>query len=177
MASLKEHLAGLAELYLSVKEKNLTWRERNQKRQQALKKAESLAAQELEAELGKRIACLERDISLLRTGHKAELAMFKSRCEQEVQDYRQFLHAIDDLKKVIQASYAHLPDAVAFTIHHHAKHLLNQMWEAETDEQKRRFECRLIQFMTTAHEEARMSGAAPNAGALPENTLNLIHSS
>jgi hypothetical protein len=176
MASFKERLLHLADIYVSLKEKSLIRQEHHQHRELALKKARALAKHEREAALKKNIVQLEHDISLLQTQHKTELTMFKNRCAQDIQDYRQFLKALDELKKVIQTSYAHLPMAVAFTIHHHAKYLLNQMWEAKTDEQKRQFEYRLIQFMATAHEEARLFGAMSNADALPKNTLSLIHS-
>jgi hypothetical protein len=84
------------------------------------------------------------------------------------------LTSLDQLKRSIQASYAHLPEALAFTIHHHAKHLLNQMWEAEDFEQKMRHELRLIQFMTTVNEDARQHLESENTGKLPERTLSLI---
>ena len=82
--------------------------------------------------------------------------------------------ALDQLKRSIQASYTHLPVAVAYTIHHHAKHLLNLMWETEDVEQKMRYEMQLINFMTTVHEDARSHLEGTTAEKLPEKTLNLI---
>ena len=82
--------------------------------------------------------------------------------------------SLDQLKCSIQANYTHLPAAVAFTIHHHAKHLLNQMWEAESFEQKMQHEIQLINFMTTVHEDARLHLEGAAAGKLPEKTLSLI---
>ena len=101
--------------------------------------------------------------------------MFKTKCKQDIKDYKQYLASLDQLKRSIQASYKHLPEAVAFTIHHHAKHLLNQMWEAKDFEQKMQHEIQLIKFMTTVHEDARLhleKGATNEK--LPERTLSLI---
>lgn len=164
----------IIELFHSVKDQNLKWQLANQCDQTKLKHDRVLAEKALEAELKKRSVRLEHDISLLRTKHNAELSMFKTKCQQDVKDYKQYLAALDQLKASIQASYTHLPEAVAFTIHHHAKFLLNKMWEAEDFEQKMQHEMQLIQFMTTVHEDARLHLEGETTDSLPERTLNLI---
>jgi hypothetical protein len=128
----------------------------------------------LEAELKKKSVQLEHEITLLLTKNDAELSMFKTKCKQDIKDYKQYLVSLDRLKRSIQASYTHLPEAVAFTIHHHAKHLLNQMWEAEDFEQKMQHEIQLIKFMTTVHEDARLHLEGATTEKLPERTLSLI---
>jgi len=164
----------LIKLFHSVKDQNLKWQLANQGDQTKLKHARVLAEKALEAELKKKSVQLEHDISLLRTKHDAELSMFKTKCRQDVKDYKQYLAALDQLKSSIQSSYTHLPEAVAFTIHHHAKYLLNKMWEAEDFEQKMQHEMRLIRFMTTVHEDARLHLEGATTDNLPERTLNLI---
>ncbi|MGZ8172387.1 MULTISPECIES: hypothetical protein [Methylobacter] len=164
----------IIKLFHSVKDENLKWQLANQGDQTKLKHARVLAEKALEAELKKKSVQLEHDISLLRTKHDAELSMFKTKCKQDVKDYKQYLAALDQLKSSIQASYTHLPEAVAFTIHHHAKYLLNKMWEAEDFEQKMQHEMQLIRFMTTVHEDARLHLEGATTDNLPERTLNLI---
>jgi hypothetical protein len=88
--------------------------------------------------------------------------------------YKQYLESLDQLKRSIQTSYTHLPEAVAFTIHHHAKYLLNKMWEADNFEEKMQHEMQLIRFMATVHEDARLYLEGVTTEKLPENTLNLI---
>ncbi|EGW21925.1 hypothetical protein [Methylobacter tundripaludum] len=164
----------IIKLFHSVKDENLKWQLANQGDQTKLKHARVLAEKALEAELKKKSVQLEHDISLLKTKHDAELSMFKTKCKQDVKDYKQYLAALDQLKSSIQASYTHLPEAVAFTIHHHAKYLLNKMWEAEDFEQKMQHEMQLILFMTTVHEDARLHLEGATTDNLPERTLNLI---
>ncbi|MDP3590184.1 MAG: hypothetical protein Q8R54_06550 [Methylobacter sp.] len=164
----------IIKLFHSAKDQNLKWQLANQGDQAKLKHACVLAEKALEAELKKRSVQLEHDISLLKTKHDAELSMFKTKCRQDVKDYKQYLSALDQLKFSIQASYTHLPEAVAFTIHHHAKYLLNKMWEAEDFEQKMQHEMQLIRFMTTVHEDARLHLEGATTDKLPERTLNLI---
>ncbi|PPK70694.1 hypothetical protein B0F88_10849 [Methylobacter tundripaludum] len=174
MTLVKNWVLNAVSLLHSVKDKNLKWRLANQGDQTKLKHARVLAEKALEAELKKKSVQLEHDISLLKTKHDAELSMFKTKCKQDVKDYKQYLAALDQLKSSIQASYTHLPEAVAFTIHHHAKYLLNKMWEAEDFEQKMQHEMQLIRFMTTVHEDARLHLEGETTENLPERTLNLI---
>ena len=161
-------------LYHSVRDENLQWKNANQAQQAKLKHASILAAKTLESELKRKSVQLEHEIALLRTKNDTELSMLKTKCKQDIKDYGQYLASLDQLKGSIQASYSHLPEAVAFTIHHHAKHLLNIMWEAEDIEKKTQHEIQLIKFMTTVHEDARLHLEGANTETLPERTLSLI---
>ena len=174
MTTFKNRIFNWIRLFHSVKDENLKWKTTNQDQQIKLKQARVLAEKNLEAELKKKSVQLAHEIILLRTKNDTELSMFKTRCKQDIKDYKQYLASLDQLKRSIQASYTHLPEAVAFTIHHHAKHLLNQMWEAKDFEQKMQHEIQLIQFMTTVHEDARLNLEGANTEKLPEKTLSLI---
>jgi transposase-like protein len=174
MTTFKSWILTLVKLFHSVKDENLQWKNANQDQQGKLKHARVLAAKTLEAELKKRSVQLEHELTLLRTKNNTELSMFKTKCKQDIKDYKQYLASLDQLKRSIQASYKHLPEAVAFTIHHHAKHLLNQMWEAKDFEQKMQHEIQLIKFMTTVHEDARLHLEGATTEKLPERTLSLI---
>ena len=174
MTSLKSWIYSLVKLFHSVKDENLQWKKANQDQQFKLKHACVLAEKSLEAQLKKKSVQLEHEITLLRTKNSTELSIFKTKCKQDIKDYKQYLASLDQLKRSIQTSYRHLPEAVAFTIHHHAKYLLNQMWEAEDLEQKMHYEMQLINFMTTVHEDARLHLENATAKKLPEKTLKLI---
>ena len=165
---------GLVNLRHSVKDENLHWQTANHEQQAKLRHAQALQEQALAAALQKKNAQLAHDLALLKTKHDAELTMFKTRCAQDIKDYKHYLDALDQLKRSIQNSYPHLPEAVAFTIHHHAKQLLNKMWEAENFEEKMQLEMRLIQFMTAVHEDARLYLENGDGKNLPEKTLDLI---
>jgi len=174
MTHFKNRVLSILKLFHSIQDENLAWRQNNQSQQARLKQAMALAEKELEAELKKRSIQLAHDITLLKTKHEAELSMFKTRCKQDIKDYKHYLKSLDQLKRSIQTSYAHLPEAVAFTIHHHAKYLLHKMWEADDYEQKMLHELQLIKFMSTVHEDTRMYLEGETSGQLPENTLRLI---
>jgi hypothetical protein len=174
MKSLSDQVHNIANFIHSIKVKNLDWRSANQDQQIKLSHARILADKKLAAELAKKSVQLAHEITLMKTRQQSELAMLKTRCKEDVKDYQQYLKSLQQLKLTIQASYDHLPDAIAQTIHHHAKYLLNTMWEAEDFEEKIIREARLIKFMTTLHEEARLHRAGTLGEKLPENTLKLI---
>jgi hypothetical protein len=175
MKTLKDRIHHIVDLIHSVKDKNLGWQAANQDQQIKLSHDRLLAEKKLAAELAKKSVALAHEIDLLKTRQKSELTMFKTRCKEDVKDYQQYLESLGQLKQTIQTSYAHLPDAIAHTIHHHAKSLLNAMWEAEDLEEKIKHEAQLIKFMTTVHEEARLYRAGTLGEQLPENTLKLIN--
>lgn len=174
MTILKNWVLNLANLWHSIKDENLRWQSTNHEQQEKLRQARILAEKSLEAELKKQRIQLEHDITLLKTKHDAELALFKTRCQQEIKDYRQYLAALDQLKSSIRNSYAHLPEAVVFTIHHHAKQLLNKMWECENFQEKMHYERQLLNFMSTVHEDARLHLEGETNENLPERTLSLL---
>ena len=175
MSTLKERIHQIVNLIHSVKAKNLEWQTENQDQQLKLAHARHLAEKSLQAELTKKNVQLAHEITLLKTRQDAELGMLKTRCKQDLQDYQHYLEALNQLKLTIRSSYEHLPDAVALTIHHHAKSLLNMMWDAENLEEKIKCEAQLLKFMTTVHEEARLCRTGILNQKLPENTLNLIN--
>lgn len=171
---LSKRLLGLVKLLHRIRDRNLQWNRDNQTQQAELKQKRILAEKALEAELRKHSVQLEHEINLMKTRHDAELSMYKTRCKQDIKDYQHYLDSLDQLKKSIQNSYAHLPESVALTIHHHAKHLLHNMWEAEDHEQKIRYEMQLIQFMAAVHEDARLHLEDTTVRKLPESTLKLL---
>jgi len=174
MTEFKKRVMNIVNIFHSIKDENLQWQETNQDQQSRLKQARILAEKELEAELKKRSVQLMHDINLLKTQHETELSMFKTKCKQDIKDYDDYLKSLDQLKRSLQACFTHLPEAVAFTIHHHAKYLLHKMWEADNYEQKILTEMQLITFMTTVHEDSRAYLEGKAAGQLPENTLRLL---
>jgi hypothetical protein len=174
MNLFKNQIHSLVDLLFSMKTKNLHWRSQHQGQQIGLSHDRILAEKNLASELAKKNILLAHDIALLKTRQHTELAMLKTRCKQDIKDYQQYLESLNQLKLTIQTSYSHLPDAISCTIHHHAKSLLNTMWEADNFEEKTKYEVQLIKFMSAVHEEASLCRNGTLNKNLPENTLKLI---
>ncbi|MDD4914648.1 MAG: hypothetical protein PHW13_06390 [Methylococcales bacterium] len=152
----------------------LQWHLSRQHDRAELRQARALAEQARAAQLKKQAQQLAHELAVAKTRNNSDLAMVKTRCRQELKDYQQYLQSLEKLKKSLRDSYAHLPEAVAFTIHHHAKQLLNRMWETSDTQEKIRIEMQLLQFMTAVHEDNQASLLTTSQDALPKKALAFI---
>jgi len=162
-------------LFNSAKSENLRWQQDKQDEIQSLKKTKALEKQSLQAELKKRQSQFEHQLAQMEQLHKTDLSMLKAQSEQQLRDYKQYLDSIDQLKTLIQGSYSHLPNAVSLMIHHHAKQMLNQMWECKDIQKKLGHEAKLIELMTAVHKDTLDLPLESDAGhQFPQRTLRLI---
>ncbi len=177
MTVLKQKLQILLQTLHELKDYHLDWRSSRQGEFALFKKQEKLDKQNLLILLKKRSVQLEHEIAAMQAKNSAELVMLKIKYKQDIQDYKQYLKALEQLKDLIQKSYPHLPESIALTIHHHARDLLNSMWEESNVTNKRVLELELIQFMNGIHEDAQVyPGGSMETMTLPANTLRLIRS-
>ncbi len=153
------------------RDENLHWQLSRQQEVVALRRAQVLAEQALVAQLQKQAQQLAHELAVNQARNQNELAMVKTQCQQDLKDYQHYLQSLDKLKESLRASYAHLPEAVAFTIHHHAKQMLNRMWDERDSQEKLKLEMQLIQFMTAVHEDSQRSLQADEPGGVPQKTL------
>lgn len=160
---------------LKAKEQYLHWQLQTQDEKARLKAVRALSEQELQAKLKKQQLLLEHELALLKTKHKTELDMLKIKSRQDIRDYREYLQSLDQLKITIANKYSHLPEAMTFMIHHHAKHLLNQMWESDDLQEKINKELQLIQFMTSINDDIRAAAENETKELLPLKTLELLN--
>ncbi|MCQ8180381.1 hypothetical protein NP603_04615 [Methylomonas sp. SURF-1] len=174
MFVMRRWLAEVLTFWRRSADENLHWRLSRQDDLEQLRREQALAEQELVAELKKRSQQLAHELALNKARNQNELAMLKTRCRQDLQDYQQYLQSLDRLKDSLRRSYSHLPEAVAFTIHHHAKQLLNRMWEADEPQQKLKIEMQLLQLMTAVHEDSRARLQSDVAEGLPQRALACI---
>lgn len=158
------------------RDQNLQWQLSRQQDVAELRRQQALAEQQLAAELSKRAQQLAHELAVGEARQANELAMVKIQCQQELKDYQHYLQSLDTLKDSLRHSYAHLPEAVAFTIHHHAKQLLNQMWDAGDEQEKMKAEMQLLRFMTAVHEDSQAALNSQQALALPEKTMAFLDS-
>jgi hypothetical protein len=176
MSDIKKRLLEFLGLVNVVKSHNLDWQVNNQAQLLDLSKQKALAKKQLTIELTKKNAELAHDLELLKARQAAQLTLLKTRCAEDIKDYREYLIALEQLKTLTKNSFSYLPEPIALTIYHHAKTLLNQMWEADDFDEKIKLEAELLKFLTTVTEEAQVCDRPTTAKSLPENTLKLIKS-
>lgn len=180
MAAAKKLGALIMGFIHSVKNEKVRWQQEKHQEIAALHRSKALAKQALKAELAEKALEREHEISLLKQRYGTELVKLKARCEQDLKDYKHYLAAIDRLKVDIQKTYAPMPEAIALIIHHHAKQLLNRMWEAEDLQEKLKCERDLMRFIGAVHEDTWQFPAQAERGdspRLPRRTMELIRQS
>lgn len=171
MSAFLERVLGL---WHRSRDENLNWQLSRQDDIAQLRHERALAEQALAADLKKKAQQLAHELAINQARYDNELAMVKIQCQQELKDYQHYLQSLDKLKDSLRNSYAQLPEAVAFTIHHHAKQLLNRMWEAENEQDKMQAEMQLLRFMTAVHEDSQVALSSTNAPQLPAKTLAFL---
>ncbi len=167
-------LAGALRFLRSSRDENLKWQLSRREDIAELRQSKALAEQALVAQIRKQAQQLAHELAVSQAKNSNELAMVKMQCKQDLKDYQQYLQALDRLKEPLRNSYANLPEAVAFTIHHHAKQLLNRMWETQDTLEKQKIEIQLLQFMTAVHEDSQTSLQSGDKQALPQKALACI---
>lgn len=174
MSPLARWLGDALAFFRRSRDDNLQWQLSRHGDVAELRQAKALAEQALVAQLKKQSQQLAHELAINKARNSNELAMVKTQCKQDLKDYQQYLQSLDRLKDSLRSSYAHLPEAVAFTIHHHAKQLLNRMWDAQEPQEKLKIEMQLLQFMTAVHEDSQASLQGEDGEGLPQRALAFI---
>lgn len=174
MSSVGRWLGDALAFLRRSRDDNLHWQLSRHDAVTDLRQAKALAEQALVAQLKKQAQQLAHELAVNKARNSNELAMVKTQCKQDLKDYQQYLQSLDRLKESLRNSYAHLPEAVAFTIHHHAKQLLNRMWDAQEPQEKLKIEMQLLQFMTAVHEDSQAALQDAGNEGLPRRALAYI---
>lgn len=174
MSFLKRNLLNLLDIVHSLKDDHMQWRQANQDNLAQLKHNDRLHKQNLKAQLEKRRIQIDHEIASIKAANQVDLTMLKIKHKQDLKDYKQYLNSLEELKSSIQKSYPHLPTPMAYTIHNHAKELLNLMWEENDLQNKRTLEMELIQYMHTLYEDAQQYLNDRQPATLPTATMRLL---
>jgi hypothetical protein len=163
--SVPESLAILLTTFINaIRTENLEWRRRKADEIAALRKKHRLQDMELEHEL------VRREIELREEIKRLELQ------EQSVtRDYVDFLGAIDQLKDRIVKTFDNMPRPIALLIHHHAKQMLHEMWQADDLHERLGHEQRLLNFMAVIHDDTARLGQVGDMHRLPLKTIEFIN--
>lgn len=175
MKRLTRWFRDFLDLFHTIRQQNLRWQLQTHAEKMQLRTARAMSEKNLHNQLTMQQQILENELALLKSAHKSNMAMLRIKNKQAIRDYREYLAALDRLKTAITDKYRHLPEPLAFTIHYHAKQLLDEMWEAEELQHKISHEILLIQFMTSINDDIHDSADKhDDSNPLPLKTLALL---
>ncbi len=129
---------------------------------------------DLEAEKRKRLLELEYELEKIRRQQQVELTLLERKLEQELKDYERYLEAVERLQEQLYQAFAHTPEVIVLTIHHHAKQLLDKMWEADDLNLRLERERELVKFLTTVYEDTLKAQEGEEQTLLPRRALRLM---
>jgi hypothetical protein len=149
----------------SLKIANLRWEQENLPEVMRLEREKKIFQQDLDQELKRR-------------QHQFELEMQELQIsgEYRINDFREYLEALDKVKGDIRKSYQGINLPLVLQIHHHMKQLFIQMWNSSELTERKRLEHKLFELLEAVNEDLLLVEAAEDKKKLvrPERTIKLI---
>jgi DNA-binding XRE family transcriptional regulator len=129
----------------------------------------------LQGQIKIRQAEIQHEAQRVALERSLEIERLKMKLEHDTRNYKDFLEALDSMKKQMQTFFNDITPSLVKLIHHHASNLLDQMWN-EGDLAKRKiFEKQLIELLSSVNDDViAFQASQDGAYRLPEKTLKLI---
>ncbi len=165
MSFSKEFGKFIIEFINAIRDENIRWQQQNLPTLNELERQRQLSKVEIEEELRRRQIKFEN-----------EVVQLELEGEGEIQDFKEFLIAIDKIKNDIQQNFAQVSLPVALLIHQYGKRLLIQMWHSGNIHDRIKYEQELFDFLFTINEDIYSISTKEdkNGYLMPEKTIKLI---
>ncbi len=149
----------------AIREENIRWQRENMPYLNELERQRKLSKLEIEQELKRRQIKFENEIEQLVIEGQTE-----------IQDFREFLVAIDKIKNDIRLNFQQASLPVVLLIHQYGKQLLVQMWHSSNLNDRKKYEHLLFDFLYTINEDIYLTAFRKDdkGFSLPEKTMKLI---
>jgi len=119
-------------------------------------------------------ANLEHELNMLKVKFCEEI---KRKQEEECRitnDYRDFLDSIDEMKQKMLETFSDMPKPMVYIIHHHAKHLIDDIWKSPDERSQALSRSRFADFLTAVYDDTSKALIGQERLKLPAATLKLI---
>lgn len=155
----------VVEFVNGIRNENIRWQQENSRTLNELQRQRRLSKQEIEQELKR------REIKF-----KYEIEQIEMEGTSKMQDFKEFLDAIDKIKNDFRQNFQKMTLPVALSIHQYGKRLLISMWNSNNFQERTKYEQQLFDFLYTVNEDMYLVSSQENQDGLylPEKTLKLI---
>lgn len=149
----------------AIRDENIRWQQENLPALSKIERQRKISKIEIEEELKKRQIKFENEIEQL-----------EMEGESKIQDFKEFLDAIDKIKNDIREHFQQVSLPVALLIHQYGKQLLVQMWHSANMQDRKKYEQQLFDFLFTVNEDIYLISSKEKKSGfyLPEKTIKLI---
>lgn len=160
----------------AVKDENLQWRENSFEKRSELRKRQEIS----DVDILHSIERIKNDFQqeIAQKSHEFDVRMqkLKLQAQADLNDYNEFLDAIEELKNKMQQFYPDMPRPLLLIVHDYAKQLFHAMWEAEP-KRKLTLRSEYVQFLTMVAEDVSPLTLEAGSGSpktFPQRTLKHI---
>jgi hypothetical protein len=149
----------------AIRDENIRWQQENLPALNELEKQRKMSKLEIDQELKRR-----------QVKFKYEIEQLEMEGASKMQDFREFLDAVDKIKNDFRQNFQQMSLPVALSIHQYGKQLLISMWNSNSLNDRKRYEQQLFDFLYTVNEDMYLTSSQEdkNGFYLPEKTLKLI---
>ena len=117
---------------------------------------------------------LNHELEMLEVKFSEEIKRKQEEERRITNDYRDFLDSIEEMKQKMLETFSEMPKPMVHIIHHHAKHLIDEMWKANDEHSKALASTRFTNFLTSVYNDTTNTIADSTQKKLPTETLKLI---
>jgi len=119
-------------------------------------------------------ANLEHELNLLQIGLDEELKRKQEEEYRITNDYKDFLDSIDEMKVKMLETFSDMPKPMVYVIHHHAKHLIDEIWKTHDERSQALSRARFAEFLTAVYHDTSNALVQENSNCLPAETLKFV---
>ena len=119
-------------------------------------------------------AQLEHELDLLQVRFKEEIIRKQEEEHRITNDYKDFLDSIDEMKKKMLETFTDMPKPMVYVIHHHAKHMIDEIWKNHDEHAQTISRVRFTEFLTAVYRDTKNAMLNEESMKMPTETLKYI---
>jgi len=119
-------------------------------------------------------AKIEHELNMLQVKFSEEIKRKQDEERRITKDYKDFLDSIDEMKQKMLETFSDMPKPMVYVIHHHAKHLIDNIWKSPDERSQALSRSRFAFFLIAVYDDTSKVLIGDHQLKLPTKTLKLI---
>jgi hypothetical protein len=166
----------LMQFITTIQEENLAYLERTRERWQNFEDETKFAADQSKRKLESMADDFKHENNMKKIDRAEALRQAEMAAKQATERYEKFLSNVGTLRDKIEGYYPEMSPAYVDIIYHHACEILDRMFKESDQEQRKKYQQKLIMLMQKIHEDTAQDALLDpnNPKRLPMKTLEYI---
>lgn len=173
MSELANNFArSIMEFVNELRDQNLEWKRARIDDKHDLQEKEDIGRANRKGRAMEERIKYENAIKEQKLKHEQQMEAIKISGEHRLKNYKDFLHAVNDMKQDLRRLYPEMPLVTALLLHHHASDLLDKMWHEKDEYEHERLKGRFVKFLLAAQDDALSISSESNH--IPRKMIELL---